>query len=108
MEVRPDLPDANEALGHYDLIILSNRPPTRCPRTQTAALQNYVRSGGGLIAVGGDHAFTVGGYRHSPLEDMLPVISESHSTKPKPKLAMVLVLDISGSMNDPVSKGAPE
>ncbi len=62
----------------------------------------------GLIAVGGDHSFTVGGYRHTPLDEMLPVISESHTTQPKATLAMVLVLDISGSMNDPVSKGAKE
>ena len=108
VDVRSELPGTTEALGRYDLIILSNVPADAISKTQTAALQNYVRSGGGLIAVGGDHAFTVGGYRHSLLEEMLPVISESHTTKPKPTLAMVLVLDISGSMNDPVSKGAKE
>ncbi len=108
VDVHPELPGTTEALGSYDLIILSNVPADALPKAQTAALENYVRSGGGLIAVGGDHAFTVGGYRHTPLEEMLPVISESHTTKPKPTLAMVLVLDISGSMNDPVSKGAKE
>ena len=96
-------------MDRYDLIILSNVPADAISKTQTAALHNYVHdSGGGLIVIGGDHAFTVGGYRHTPLEEMLPVISESHSIRPKPTLAMVLVLDISGSMNDPVSKGAKE
>ena len=109
VEVRPELPDpkatSGAAIGQYDLIILSNVPADAISKPQMAALQSYVRDGGGLIAVGGDHAFTVGGYRHTPLDEMLPVISESHTTKPKPALAMVLVLDISGSMNDPVSKG---
>ena len=108
VDVRSELPGTAEALGRFDLILLANVPADALSKTQTVALQNYVRSGGGLIAVGGDHAFTVGGYRHSLLEEMLPVISESHTTKPKPTLAMVLVLDISGSMNDPVSKGAKE
>ena len=37
------------------------------------ALENYVRSGGGLIMVGGPSAFAGGGYAHSPLERVLPV-----------------------------------
>ena len=67
------------------------------------ALQSYVRDDrGGLIAVGGDHSFSTkaGGYRGTPLEEILPVISEERKNKPKQTLAMVLVLDISGSMND--------
>jgi uncharacterized membrane protein len=108
VDVLPELPGTADVLGRYDLVILSNMPAEALSNTQTAALQSYVHDGGGLIAIGGDHAFTVGGYRHTPLEEMLPVISESHSIKAKPTLAMVLVLDISGSMNDPVSKGAKE
>jgi hypothetical protein len=54
--------------------------------------------GGGLIAVGGPQAFTAGGYRGTALEDALPVLSEVAVAKPKPSLAMVLVLDTSGSM----------
>ncbi|HEV8549843.1 MAG TPA: glutamine amidotransferase, partial [Polyangiaceae bacterium] len=37
------------------------------------ALENYVRSGGGLIMVGGPSAFSGGGYAGSPLERVLPV-----------------------------------
>jgi uncharacterized membrane protein len=108
VEVRPELPAGAEAIDRYDLIILSNVPADALSKAQTETLQSYVRDGGGgLIAVGGDHSFTVGGYRHTPLEAMLPVISVPRE-KPKPPLAMVLVLDISGSMNDPVSKGAKE
>jgi Ca-activated chloride channel homolog len=108
VEVKPEPPGGVEGLRHYDLIILSNVPADALSKSQMAALQSYVRDGGGLIAVGGDHSFTVGGYRHMPLEKMLPVISESRTPKPKPTLAMVLVVDISGSMNDPVFQGSKE
>jgi uncharacterized membrane protein len=37
------------------------------------ALEAYVRSGGGLIMVGGPSAFSGGGYAGSPLERVLPV-----------------------------------
>jgi len=108
VDVRRELPAGAETIKRYDLVILSNVPVGALSQAQMTALQDYVGSGGGLIAVGGDRSFTVGGYRHTPLEEMLPVISESHTPKPKPTVAMVLVLDISGSMNDPVSPGAKE
>jgi uncharacterized membrane protein len=108
VDARADLPGSAELLGRYDLAILTDVHADALSKAQMTALQTYVRDGGGLIAIGGDHSFTVGGYRHTPLEELLPVISESRTTKPKPTLAMVLVLDISGSMNDPVSKGALE
>ncbi len=108
VDVRGALPAGAETIKPYDLIILSNVPADALSQSQVTALQDYVRTGGGLIAVGGDRSFTVGGYRHTPLEEMLPVISESHTARPKPTVAMVLVLDISGSMNDPVAPGAKE
>ena len=102
VEVRPELPAGQ--LAAYDLIILSNVPAAALPEPRMKALQTYVRDDrGGLIAVGGDHSFTAGGYRGTPLEEILPVICEERKDKPKPTLAMVLVLDISGSMNDPAA-----
>ena len=102
IEVQPELPAGK--LADYDLIMLSNVPAAALPEPRMKALQTYVRDDrGGLIVVGGDHSFTPGGYRHTPLEEILPVISEERKDKPKPTLAMVLVLDISGSMNDPAA-----
>jgi uncharacterized membrane protein len=43
------------------------------------ALEAYVRSGGGLIMVGGPSAFAGGGYAGSPLERVLPVELERGS-----------------------------
>ena len=98
IDVQPKLPDSFDKL---DLIILSNVPAVDLPAPRMKDLQTYVRDGGGLIVVGGDQSFTAGGYRGTTLEEILPVISEERKDKPKPTLAMVLVLDISGSMNNP-------
>ena len=68
-----------DKLADYDLIMLSNVPAAALPEPRMKALQSYVRDDrGGLIAVGGDHSFSApaGGYRHSTLEEILPVISE--------------------------------
>ena len=102
VEGKPELPDGR--LDVYDLIILSNVPAMALSEARMKALQTYVRDDrGGLIAVGGDHSFTCGGYRGSLLEEILPVISVERTNKPPQTLAMVLVLDISGSMNDPAA-----
>jgi Ca-activated chloride channel homolog len=94
-------------LDPYDLIILSNIPASALPVPQMKALQTYVHDNrGGLIAVGGDHSFTAGGYRGTALEEILPVISEPRKDKPPRTLAMVLVVDISGSMNDAIAGNA--
>ncbi len=43
------------------------------------ALANYVRSGGGLIMVGGPNSFVSGGYAGTPLADVLPVALDASS-----------------------------
>jgi uncharacterized protein YegL len=54
--------------------------------------------GGGLIMLGGDQAFGLGGYYRTTIEEILPVRSDFEKEKEKPSLAMVLVIDKSGSM----------
>ncbi len=102
VEVRSpaELPNKLDELAGYELVILSNVPAAAMPVARMEALRAYVYdAGGGLIVVGGEQAFTAGGYRKSVLEAALPVISEPAKSKPKATLAMVLVLDISGSMD---------
>ncbi|NMC09858.1 MAG: VWA domain-containing protein, partial [Methanothrix sp.] len=59
-------------------------------------LEDYVRNGGGLVVVGGQNSYDLGGYLNSSLEDLLPVIS-SPSTFEGGK-TVVFVLDISFSL----------
>jgi hypothetical protein len=61
--------------------------------------RTYVQDlGGGLIMLGGDQSFGLGGYYKTTLEEILPVRSDFEKEKEKPSLAMVLVIDKSGSM----------
>ena len=61
--------------------------------------RTYVQDlGGGLIMLGGDQSFGLGGYYKTTLEEILPVRSDFEKEKEKPSLAMMLVIDKSGSM----------
>jgi uncharacterized membrane protein/uncharacterized protein YegL len=93
-----EMPAGADGLAGYDLVILSNVSAAALPAERMESIGRYVSGGGGLIAVGGEESFTPGGYRGTPLEEILPVRSEARKDKPKPTLAMVLVLDCSGSM----------
>ncbi len=63
--------------------------------TLTAATRDLGR---GLVTVGGEHAYGLGGYRDSELEKILPVISEITDPKRRRSVAQVLAIDTSGSM----------
>lgn len=87
----------------YDLIVLSDLDLTQpgVTRAKLEALGRYVRDlGGGLLVVGGERSFGPGGYARSPLEDLLPVRCDVRDAREQPTLALVLVIDKSGSMRD--------
>jgi Ca-activated chloride channel homolog len=100
-EVRPPqgTPDNLSDLQNYELIVLSNVPATALTQRQMEVCRTYVQDlGGGLIMLGGDQSFGLGGYYKTVLEEILPVRSDFEKEKEKPSLAMVLVIDKSGSM----------
>ena len=101
VDVRPatGMPDSLAELQNYELLILSNVPATSLTKNQMELARTYVQDlGGGLIMLGGDQAFGLGGYYKTTLEEILPVRSDFEKEKEKPSLAMMLVIDKSGSM----------
>lgn len=70
---------------------------------QLEALADWVNDGGGLLMTGGPESFGLGGWYRTPVEAVLPVDSDLRSEVRVPLLAMVMVLDRSGSM----AGGAP-
>jgi uncharacterized membrane protein len=101
VDVRPPrgAPDNLAELQNYDLLLLSNVPATALSLRQMEVARTYVQDlGGGLIMLGGDQSFGLGGYYKTSLEEILPVRSDFEKEKEKPSLAMMLVIDKSGSM----------
>ena len=101
VDVRPaaGLPDTLAQLQNYEMIMLSNVPATDLSLKQMEVVRSYVQDlGGGLIMLGGDQSFGLGGYYKSVLEQILPVRSDFEKEKENPSLAMMLVIDKSGSM----------
>jgi uncharacterized membrane protein len=105
------LPTAMPALEKYDGLILSNVSSLRMSRAQMIMVRDYVRDqGGGLVMIGGDESFGVGGFYRTPVEEALPVTMEVKQKVEIPSLAVMLVIDRSGSMamgmkdNDKINK----
>jgi uncharacterized membrane protein len=87
-------------LERYDLILLSDIPAYQVSTRQMQLMEAYVRDlGGGLIMVGGENSFGPGGYHHTRLEKLLPVQFDVQKKQDTPSLALVLVIDKSGSMS---------
>jgi Ca-activated chloride channel homolog len=93
------IPKDVTGLGKYDGIILSNISSLKLTRVQMGNIRDYVREhGGGLIMVGGEESFGLGGYYRTPIEEALPVTMEVKQKVEIPSLAVVLSIDRSGSM----------
>ena len=101
VDVRPaeGLPDSLAQLQNYDAVLLSNVPATAFTLRQMETLRSYVQDlGGGLLMLGGDQSFGLGGYADTPLEEILPVRTDFEKEQEKPSLALLLLIDRSGSM----------
>jgi Ca-activated chloride channel family protein len=118
LDVRPaaGAPSDLGDLQNYDLLILDNVPATDLSPDQMRLMAGYVREfGGGLLMMGGDQAFGLGGYYQTPIEEVLPVRCDFQKEQETPSLGMMIVIDRSGSMTGPkiemvkdAAKGAVE
>ncbi|MCB9702319.1 MAG: VWA domain-containing protein [Myxococcales bacterium] len=94
------LPTEVEALRTHDLVIMSDVPAGRVPSAARQAIARYVEDyGGGFIMIGGEGSFGVGGWGGTTIEEILPVRFEGERQRDQPTLALVLVIDKSGSMS---------
>ncbi|MBF8287944.1 MAG: VWFA protein, partial [Candidatus Rokubacteria bacterium] len=93
------IPKDAAGLQKYDGIILSNVSSLKMTKKQMEGIRDYVREqGGGLIMLGGEESFGLGGYYRTPIEEALPVTMEVKQKVEIPSLAVVLSIDRSGSM----------
>lgn len=93
------LPHTLEDLQQFDLLALSDVSALAIPRQQMELLRRWVQDfGGGFVMLGGESSFGVGGYYRTPVEQMLPVRMEHQDRQDVPSVALLIVLDRSGSM----------
>jgi Ca-activated chloride channel homolog len=90
----------------FELIFLSDVPRTGgmgepyMSTHQMKVLDRYARAGGGVVLAGGENSFGPGGYTGTYLErKVLPVKLEVQKKEDMPGLALMLVIDRSGSMS---------
>ncbi len=95
------VPSSLATLAGYDAVVLDGVSANALGAGAMAALQVFVRDlGRGLVMVGGKHSYGAGGYMNTPLEQTLPVYMTVRDRKRTPDVAMVAVIDKSGSMAD--------
>ena len=100
------LPTADLALNEFKIIVLDNVLSSSLVSEQMTSLDAFVKqSGGGLLFIGGKNAYTLGGYKNTPLEPLFPVKLEPPPRPSRMPILMLLVMDTSGSMGDAI-KGA--
>jgi Mg-chelatase subunit ChlD len=90
-----DLP----TLRSYESLVLANVPAAELSAQQMRSITSYVQNlGGGLVVIGGDQSYGVGRYNRTPLEEALPVRMDLRGRTLTASVALVLVVDVSGSM----------
>jgi len=98
------VPAAPAALGAFDTVALDDVAAPELGAARARALATAVRTGRtGLVVLGGPHAFSLGGYYASPLQDALPVGSLKPGNLQRRNLGLTMVLDRSGSMSETVN-----
>ena len=93
------VPKTLEDLQQFDLLALSDVSALQMGREQMELYRRWVQDfGGGFLMIGGENSYGVGGYFRTPVEQMLPVRMEHEDRLDTPSVALLVVLDRSGSM----------
>ncbi len=84
----------------YDAFVLANVSADSLNQTFLDNMETAVsHQGKGLLVTGGDNSYGPGGYYKTTLEKLLPVNMDIKPKEEEPNLALMLVIDKSGSMS---------
>jgi uncharacterized membrane protein len=94
-----DAPLQLAELAPYDALVLVDVPRASLPESLQSAISAYVHDlGRGFMMIGGPQSFGAGGWRDTPVEQALPVTMDIPNSLRIPPVAIVVVIDTSGSM----------
>lgn len=95
------LPQQLASYLQYDAIIFDNVPGYVVGEQKMALIQQAIEKFAvGFAMIGGERSFGLGGYYDTPIEDIIPVDLDVTGDHQLPSIALMLVLDRSGSMMD--------
>jgi Ca-activated chloride channel family protein len=103
-ETRPPkaFPSAMADLQAFDLVMFCDAPAMDFSEGQMKLLEDWVKNfGGGFLMIGGEESFGAGGYFRTPIATLLPVRIEREEREETPVVALLVILDRSGSMSAP-------
>jgi len=105
--VTPDaVPARLSELERYDAVLLDNVSAWDLSQDQQRTIVAHTRSGHGLIVIGGSASFGPGSYAGTELEAALPVTVKVVDGQQRPSVAVLIVMDKSGSMSYDPKDGA--
>ncbi|WP_053955264.1 VWA domain-containing protein [Inediibacterium massiliense] len=88
-------------LSSFDSICMVNIPYEKINKEFEKNINTCVKEQGtGLLFIGGENTFSLGGYKNTLFEKVLPVNCKMKENKKKPNTGLVLLIDVSGSMED--------
>lgn len=100
-------PRTMQEFEKYKSIVMADVYAGDLPKGFMNNIESYVENyAGGLVAIGGENSFALGAYRDTPIEEVLPVKVDMNGEKEIPKMAVVLVIDHSGSMSEQMGGGS--
>jgi uncharacterized membrane protein len=88
-----DLQAGRFETGAFDAVVVANVEALRLGAAGMRALEAAVHDAGvGFVMVGGEHSYGPGGYRGTPVEELLPVTMEQPQRRVLPNGALCLIL----------------
>lgn len=102
------LPGSSEGYAGVSCLVLDDLPALEITEAQQAALVDYVAGGGGLLVVGGNRSLGRGEYYATPLEEVLPVETDTRRRLLFTRAKILFVIDHSGSMEEKVGSASKQ
>lgn len=106
LELVEGFPTTREDLYRYRALVLGSIEASFFTHDQLGMMADFVSERGGtLLMLGGRRALAEGGYKGTPLEDVLPVVlDEPAGSTPTERLAFVKVSPTPGGANHPITR----